>query len=1170
MVKLSLSILWGVSVLADKTVEIEEKQGNLSHCNVATGSSLYANTSGIWIEADTTAQSTTEEAYRYTRSIKITFPANRPYRSITFLSCVPGAAGHHPVKPGQPYSTYVVVKGPAGQQVSFDAAESNIISTTMWTRTRLNEIPYTLTGGWDKITFSGTPAAGTTGVFLRLRNPSSSGLTVYVGELCYKLADNNFSWEYPSIAYEDTAYWPKHKLLTADFPKKNILKPHHALPTSTTGYTSPPWAPLTFDPNDKVMGYGSLKSTCDGTNYFQFIHLTPPFPVTNGDTVTLKAWVKGSPYSGHYIRGAIRCHRITGGYTDLEQGGIPCDGTWKEVSFTKTIPEGTTSIDFFFDRPTAYTNTTLHLNVAQLEISSTPTEYQDPTLDTITQPITNRTTGTDAGTATDTTQKTQIDNITNITDDPPINTKVTLLPQAQQVGGNEIPRGTISPGGPSLGNLYIVMPIDFGYIYVFSPETGAYITSIPLFRARGVDFTPDGRYLIAGSGGSGTRLKIYDLQTEETVENTQLYKFDLRPKYIDGINGPRILGHFGWQGGSAIYTLSGTLLADFTGNASSASGAKPTGYNLKDPRDNKTKTIYISPEANGYIRYIEEDTEFNSIKYEQITAHRIIHTDSITTDQESTGRILIVSSNDDQDNSYLTVKNTYYNSNGFQSELWRQLSPTSKITTAYFLDPDNIIFNLKDGSIYIFNLPNITIEQVSPPVPDTYTYHMIITPDQKTIYLVAGASAMYDSDRTHRIYKVTFDSPETIQTLTAKHSQSEIGQQSETQTIKDKNTTQDSGATTETTNSKTTTIIFDPTTLTDTPITKAKPVITETKTITDTPSIQTHRVILKTPAPLLNESLTNYTKATITEAKTIPDTTNIKGRTTLTETKNITDSQTIKAKPSLTEQGTRTENLQSKRKTTTTDTTTATESTPLKARTTITDPTPQGVITPQSKAKISDTDTGTETTSILTEWRRKIIDHPGRNILPWDIYIPNPESFYTSPSCTIEVEEELNGHPTIRAKKTGIGNTHYLSQKYERGVQINRRGTYTATVKFRATPQKRITLTARLWFDDAYFTEYQSEEVEATGEWQTIRLTFTEPGLMPLKTTRNLQLYLSMDPGNTSDGYIEWGEAQLEESPIPTSITSPWTPNETISKTSKPVDMDLDMVIINRRKNIWI
>lgn len=1165
MVKLSLSILWGVSVLADKTVEIEEKITNLVHPNAAVGGNLLGTTTGLWTFAHVPLTVTTEQAYMGDKSIKAVW--NRPGYGFGVHN---GIMQGFWAPPNTPFSFMCVLKGTSGTNISVGFETAYFNGPDKVFKGPLVYTNHTFTGGWDTVTVGGTTPSDDALIINTIYKTDNDTSPVYLGAACLRNEENNYQWTYPSFRFDDTAYWPKRKLLTADFPKKNILKPHHALPTSTIGYTSPSWAPLTFDPNDKVMGYGSLKSTCDGTNFYQFIHLTPPFPVTNGDTVTLKAWVKGSPYSGHYIRGAIRCHRITGGYTDLEQGGIPCDGTWKEVSFTKTIPEGTTSIDFFFDRPTAYTNTTLHLNVAQLEISSTPTEYQDPTLDTITQPITNRTTGTDAGTATDTTQKTQIDNITNITDDPPINTKVTLLPQAQQVGGNEIPRGTISPGGPSLGNLYIVMPIDFGYIYVFSPETGAYITSIPLFRARGVDFTPDGRYLIAGSGGSGTRLKIYDLQTEETVENTQLYKFDLRPKYIDGINGPRILGHFGWQGGSAIYTLSGTLLADFTGNASSASGAKPTGYNLKDPRDNKTKTIYISPEANGYIRYIEEDTEFNSIKYEQITAHRIIHTDSITTDQESTGRILIVSSNDDQDNSYLTVKNTYYNSNGFQSELWRQLSPTSKITTAYFLDPDNIIFNLKDGSIYIFNLPNITIEQVSPPVPDTYTYHMIITPDQKTIYLVAGASAMYDSDRTHRIYKVTFDSPETIQTLTAKHSQSEIGQQSETQTIKDKNTTQDSGATTETTNSKTTTIIFDPTTLTDTPITKAKPVITETKTITDTPSIQTHRVILKTPAPLLNESLTNYTKATITEAKTIPDTTNIKGRTTLTETKNITDSQTIKAKPSLTEQGTRTENLQSKRKTTTTDTTTATESTPLKARTTITDPTPQGVITPQSKAKISDTDTGTETTSILTEWRRKIIDHPGRNILPWDIYIPNPESFYTSPSCTIEVEEELNGHPTIRAKKTGIGNTHYLSQKYERGVQINRRGTYTATVKFRATPQKRITLTARLWFDDAYFTEYQSEEVEATGEWQTIRLTFTEPGLMPLKTTRNLQLYLSMDPGNTSDGYIEWGEAQLEESPIPTSITSPWTPNETISKTSKPVDMDLDMVIINRRKNIWI
>lgn len=419
-----------MSVLADKTVEIEEKQGNLSHCNVATGSSLYANTSGMWAAADITAQSTTEEAYRYTRSIKLTFPANQPNKSMTFLSCVTGAAGHHPVKPGQPYSTYVVVKGSAGQQVNFLAVEYNIISTTMLTMTRLNEVPYTLTGGWDKITFSGTPAAGTTGVFLGLRNPSSSGLTVYVGELCYKLADNNFSWEYPSIAYEDTAYWPKRKLLTADFPKKNILKPHHALPTSTTGYTSPPWAPLTFDPNDKVMGYGSLKSTCDGTNYYQFIHLTPAFPVTNGDTVTLKAWVKGSPYSGHYIRGAIRCHRITGGYTDLDQLGIPCDGTWKEVSFTKTIPEGTRLIDFFFDRPTAYTNTTLHLNVAQLEISSTPTEYQDPTLDTITQPINKLgefnepTTGTDTQTIN---TKIDIPEITETTTNQTIKTANNIL-----------------------------------------------------------------------------------------------------------------------------------------------------------------------------------------------------------------------------------------------------------------------------------------------------------------------------------------------------------------------------------------------------------------------------------------------------------------------------------------------------------------------------------------------------------------------------------------------------------------------------------------------------------------------------------------------------------------------------------------------------------------------
>ncbi|QGH71232.1 hypothetical protein [Methanobacterium virus PhiF1] len=112
------------------------------------------------------------------------------------------------------------------------------------------------------------------------------------------------------------------------------------------------------------------------------------------------------------------------------------------------------------------------------------------------------------------------------------------------------------------------------------------------------------------------------------------------------------------------------------------------------------------------------------------------------------------------------------------SDLYVQLATTPTITTSYFLDPNNIIFNLKYSSIYIFNLPNITVKHVSPPVPDTYTYHMIITPDQKTIYLVSGATAMYNSCRTHQIYKVTFDCPYTLQTLIAKHIQSEICQQS--------------------------------------------------------------------------------------------------------------------------------------------------------------------------------------------------------------------------------------------------------------------------------------------------------------------------------------------------------------------------------------------------------
>lgn len=1154
--------------MADKTVEIEEKITNLVHPNAAVGGNLLGTTTGVWSFSHVPLTVTTEQAYMGDKSIKATW--NSPNYGFGVFN---GIRQGFWAPPNTPFSFMCVLKGTSGTniRVGFEAAYFNGPDKVY--KGPLVYTNHTFTGGWDTVTVGGTTPSDDALIINTIYKTDNDTSPVYLGAACLRNEENNYQWTYPSFRFDDLLV-RRNKLHFGDAVKKNVLPEHISHPTSLTNiYTSPLGCTVSLDTTVTFNGQPTLKSVYGGTDQYHALgnFCTTP-PLMSGEQITGSVWARAE--AGDQLWPMIRLYMHptdTGIVTDYHGTHVTATGDWQLLTHTVTAPSNVYGARLYLFRSPYVSGKAMWRGPAQLEFGGTATTIMNPTLDTITQPITNRTTGTDAGTATDTTQKTQIDNITNITDDSPINTKVTLLPQAQQVGGNGFPRGTISPGGPSLGNLYITMPIDYGYIYVFSPETGAYITSISLFRARGVDFTPDGRYLIAGSGGSDTRLKIYDLQTGGTVENTQVYKYDLNPKYIDGINGPRILGHFAWQGGSAIYTLSGTLLADFTGNASAASGgAKPTGYNLKDPRDNKTKTIYISPEANGYIRYIEEDTEFNSIKYEQITAHRIIHTDSITTDQESTGRILIVSSNDDQDNSYLTVKNTYYNSNGFQSELWRQLSPTSKITTAYFLDPDNIIFNLKDGSIYIFNLPNITIKQVSPPVPDTYTYHMIITPDQKTIYLVAGATATDDSGRTHRIYKVTFDGPETLQTLTAKHSQSEIGQQSETQTIKDKNTTQDSGATTETTNSKTTTIIFDPTTLTDTPITKAKPVITETKTITDTPSIQTHRTILETPAPLLNESLTNYTKATITEAKTIPDTTNIKGRTTLTETKNITDSQTIKAKPSLTEQGTRTENLQAKTKTTTTDTTTATESTPLKARTTITDPTPQGIITPQIKAKISDTDTGTETTSILTEWRRKIIDHPGRNILPWDIYIPNPESFYTSPSCTIEVGEELNGHPTIRAKKTGIGNTHYLSQKYERGVQINRRGTYTATVKFRATPQKRITLTARLWFDDAYFTEYQSEEVEATGEWQTIRLTFTEPGLMPLKTTRKLQLYLSMDPGNTSDGYIEWGEAQLEESPIPTSITSPWTPNETISKTSKPVDMDLDMVIINRRKNIWI
>lgn len=253
--------------------------------------------------------------------------------------------------------------------------------------------------------------------------------------------DIYYQWTYPSIAYEDTAYWPKRKLLTADFPKKNILKPHHALPRSTVGYTAPPWAPLTFDPNDKVMGYGSLKSTSDGSTFYHSIHLTPSFPVTNGDTVTLKAKVKGNTIASENLYGSIRCYQITGEYVDIGTASAPCDNTWKDLTLTGTVPQGTTSIDFFIGRTTSTAGSIISLNTAQLEVSSTPTEYQDPTLDTITQPINKLgefnepTTGTDTQTIN---TKIDIPEITETTTNQTIKTANNILEDINILDENKI------------------------------------------------------------------------------------------------------------------------------------------------------------------------------------------------------------------------------------------------------------------------------------------------------------------------------------------------------------------------------------------------------------------------------------------------------------------------------------------------------------------------------------------------------------------------------------------------------------------------------------------------------------------------------------------------------------------------------------------------------------